>query len=59
MLVGGFEGPEDGERHVNSQHFKTIMAWLPEVIAGTPEIINVEAPGVTGRGATAELVPRR
>lgn len=57
VLVEGFESAEAGEVHVNSEHFKTAMAWMPDVIAETPQIINVEVPG-TGWSAMAELAPR-
>ncbi|MEU7133657.1 putative quinol monooxygenase [Streptomyces sp. NPDC046261] len=57
VLVEAFESAEAGEVHVNSEHFKTAMAWMPDVIAETPQIINVEVPG-TGWSAMAELSPR-
>ncbi|GAA3076580.1 putative quinol monooxygenase [Streptomyces olivoverticillatus] len=57
VLVEGFESAEAGEVHVNSEHFKTAMAWMPDVIAETPQIINAEVPG-TGWSAMAELAPR-
>lgn len=44
VLVEGFSGPESGEAHINSEHFKTAMTWLPEVIAKKPDILNEEAP---------------
>lgn len=59
VLVEGFAGAEAGQRHVNSPHFKTAMAWIPSVIATTPEIINVQAPDVTGWGRMAELTPQQ
>jgi hypothetical protein len=34
------------------------MAWMPDVIAETPKIINVEVAG-DGWGQMAELQPRR
>lgn len=58
VLVEAFKDARAGEEHVNSEHFKTAMAWMPEVIAKTPDIINVEVPG-TGWGPMAELTPRR
>ncbi|MEV4871114.1 putative quinol monooxygenase [Streptomyces syringium] len=58
VLVEAFKDARAGEEHVNSEHFKTAMAWMPDVIAKTPEIINVEVPG-TGWGPMAELTPRR
>jgi quinol monooxygenase YgiN len=56
VLVEGFASPRAGEAHVNSEHFKTAMAWMPDVIAKTPEIINVETPG-EGWSRMAELTP--
>ncbi|MFD7234413.1 putative quinol monooxygenase [Streptomyces syringium] len=57
VLVEAFKDARAGEEHVNSEHFRTAMAWMPDVIAKTPEIINVEVPG-TGWGPMAELTPR-
>ncbi len=45
VLVEAFQNGEAGAAHVNSDHFKTAMAWMPEMIAEAPEIINVEVPG--------------
>ena len=45
VLVEAFQNGEAGAAHVNSDHFKTAMAWMPEVVAQAPEIINVEVPG--------------
>ncbi|MGW0814539.1 putative quinol monooxygenase [Streptomyces viridiviolaceus] len=56
VLLEAFESPEAGETHVNSDHFKTAMAWMPEVIAAKPDIIHVEVPG-TGWSEMAELTP--
>ena len=43
VLVEAF-ADDAGEAHVTSEHFKTTMAWMPEVIARKPEIINVHVP---------------
>jgi quinol monooxygenase YgiN len=56
VLVEAFESREAGGEHVNSDHFKTAMAWMPDVIAEKPKIINVEVPG-TGWSEMAELQP--
>ena len=56
VLVEAFRDGEAGGAHVNSDHFKTAMAWMPEVIAEKPEIINVEVPG-DGWSRMAELTP--
>ncbi|MCP2261507.1 Quinol monooxygenase YgiN [Streptoalloteichus tenebrarius] len=56
VLLEAFASPEAGEEHVNSEHFRTAMAWMPEFIATKPEIINVEVPG-SGWSEMAELTP--
>ncbi|MGV9770808.1 putative quinol monooxygenase [Streptosporangium sp. NPDC003464] len=56
VLLEAFASSAAGEAHVGSEHFKTAMAWMPEVIAETPEIINVEVPG-EGWSQMAELTP--
>ncbi|ACZ91315.1 putative quinol monooxygenase [Streptosporangium roseum] len=56
VLLEAFASSAAGETHVGSEHFKTAMAWMPEVIAKTPEIINVEVPG-EGWSQMAELTP--
>ncbi|MGQ0773240.1 MAG: putative quinol monooxygenase [Pseudonocardiales bacterium] len=58
VLVEAFESSEAGEAHVSSEHFKTAMAWMPDVISKTPEIVNVEVPG-DGWAHMAELAPAR
>ncbi|GGP45375.1 putative quinol monooxygenase [Streptomyces abikoensis] len=57
VLLEAFKDSAAGEVHVNSEHFKTAMAWMPDVVASTPEIIHVETPG-TGWSAMAEVTPR-
>lgn len=56
VLVEAFESSDAGGAHVNSDHFKAAMTWIPDVIAETPEIIYVEAPG-DGWARMAELQP--
>ena len=56
VLVEAFRDGDAGAAHVNSEHFKTAMSWIPGVIAEKPEIINVEVPG-DGFGRMAELTP--
>ncbi len=58
VLVEAFADAQAGEAHVNSEHFRTAMAWMPDVIAETPQIVNVEVPG-SGWSAMAELSPRK
>ncbi|MGH3765915.1 MAG: putative quinol monooxygenase [Pseudonocardiaceae bacterium] len=57
VLVEAFASPQAGEAHVNSDHFKTALTWMPDVIAETPEIVNVEV-GQDGWGRMGELSPR-
>jgi quinol monooxygenase YgiN len=54
VLVEAFEGSEAGAAHVGSDHFKAALAWMPDLISKTPEIINAEVPG-TGWSQMAEL----
>jgi len=58
VLVEGFESSQAGQAHVNSEHFRTAMDWMPDVIAKTPEIIHVEVPQ-DGWGQMGELSPRQ
>jgi quinol monooxygenase YgiN len=57
VLLEAFRDREAGEAHVSSDHFKAAMAWMPDMISETPEIIHVEAPG-EGWSTMAELQPR-
>jgi quinol monooxygenase YgiN len=57
VLLEAFASPEAGVEHVNSAHFKTAMSWMPDVVAATPDIINVEAQG-QGWSKMAEITPR-
>lgn len=58
VLVEVFSDAGAGAAHVQSDHFKTAVEWLPEVVASTPEIINVEIPDSQGWSQMAELTPR-
>jgi quinol monooxygenase YgiN len=57
VLLEAFRDRAAGAVHVNSEHFKTAMAWMPDMIAERPQIIHVEAPG-EGWSTMAELQPR-
>ena len=57
VLLEAFIDRAAGAAHVNSDHFKAAMAWMPDVISETPEIIHVETPG-EGWSPMAELQPR-
>ncbi|MET7488928.1 putative quinol monooxygenase [Streptomyces sp. NPDC005538] len=57
VLLEAFASPEAGAAHVGSEHFKAAMAWMPDVVAATPDIINVEVAG-GGWSPMAEITPR-
>ena len=54
FLVQAFSTDQASEIHVKSEHFRTAMTWMPEVIAETPQIVNVEV-GQDGWGRMGEL----
>jgi quinol monooxygenase YgiN len=59
VLVEAFRDRAAGAAHVGSDHFKAAMLLLPSMLAKTPEIVSVEAPG-TGWSEMGELtVPER
>ncbi|MFF3469356.1 putative quinol monooxygenase [Streptomyces sp. NPDC002619] len=58
VLLEAFASSEAGAAHVNSNHFKTAMAWMPDVVAETPDLIHVETEG-QGWSRMAEVTPRR
>jgi quinol monooxygenase YgiN len=45
VLIEAFRDAEAGEAHVRSAHFKAAMSQFPRLLAGVPEVINVEVPG--------------
>ncbi|MFC0600663.1 putative quinol monooxygenase [Streptomyces palmae] len=57
VLIEAFKDGQAGEAHVNSEHFQTAMAWMPELISATPQIINAEIPAEDW-GPMGELSPR-
>ena len=57
VLLEAFRDRAAGEAHVHSAHFTAAMAWMPDAIAATPEIIHVETSS-TGWSPMAELQPR-
>lgn len=57
VLVEAFRDPAAGGEHVSSEHFKAAMSWMPDVVAQTPEIVNIEVPQ-DGWGQMAEVTPR-
>lgn len=57
VLTEGFASPEAGEAHVRSEHFRTAISWMPELVSRTPDIINVEIPG-DGWSQMGEIEPK-
>ena len=55
VLVEAFADGDAGAAHVGTEHFRTAMAELPQYLASTPEIINVEIPGASGWSEMGEL----
>jgi quinol monooxygenase YgiN len=45
VLIEEFESPEAGAEHVNTDHFKTAMERIPDVLTRTPQIVNFDLPG--------------
>ena len=45
VLVEAFRDGDAGGVHVNSEHFQAAIGALPQWLAATPEIVNVEVPG--------------
>ncbi|MDQ3054492.1 MAG: antibiotic biosynthesis monooxygenase [Actinomycetota bacterium] len=58
VLVEAFRDAEAGTAHVNSEHFKAAMAWMPDVVARKPDIVNVEV-AQDGWGQMGEINPRQ
>jgi quinol monooxygenase YgiN len=58
VLLEAFRDNDAGAAHVRSEHFKAAVASLPDAVADTPQIINVEVPG-DGWATMAEVQPRR
>lgn len=56
VLLEAFQD-DAAEAHVNSDHFKSAMAWMPDVVADTPRIVNVVVPGQDW-SRMAEIKPR-
>jgi quinol monooxygenase YgiN len=55
-LVEAFR-EDAAEAHVTSDHFKAAMAWMPDVVASRPSIINTTIPQ-DGWSEMAEVTPR-
>jgi quinol monooxygenase YgiN len=59
VLLEAFRDGAAGGEHVASDHFRTAMKIMPEALAETPRIINVEVPGTEwARMGELEVPPR-
>lgn len=58
VLIEAFRDGDAGAAHVQSDHFKAAQRDLPDALAATPEIINVEIPDKSGWDQLAEIQPR-
>ena len=58
VLVEAFH---DGaaEAHVGSEHFRTAIGWMPDVVAETPSIVSTTIEGMDGWGEMGEVTVRR
>lgn len=45
VLLEAFRDAEAGAEHVTSDHFKKAVSDMPPLLAGIPDIVNVEVPG--------------
>jgi quinol monooxygenase YgiN len=45
VLIEEFESPEAGDVHVKTDHFRTAMGRLPDMLAETPKIVHFDLPG--------------
>lgn len=57
VLVEAFQDGA-GEAHVTSDHFKTAMSWMPDVVATKPSIISIQGVDGEGWGEMGEITPR-
>jgi len=56
VLVEAFQD-DAAAAHVNSDHFKKFVAWAPDAVDESPQIINATIPG-TDWSRMAEVTPR-
>jgi quinol monooxygenase YgiN len=58
VLVEAFADGAAGGEHVQSEHFKKAIGWMPDYVAATPQIVNVEIPDASGWSEMGEVSPR-
>jgi quinol monooxygenase YgiN len=57
VFVEAFQ-EDAAEAHLSSDHFRAAMAYIPDFVETTPEIINVQNVPGEGWGTMAESGPR-
>ena len=58
VAVEGFRDAAAGAAHVTTAHFAELIEKGPDLVAGQPDIIYVDAPQVDGWGPMGEIQPR-
>lgn len=58
VLIEAFADSEAGAAHVQSEHFKTAMDWMPDYVSATPRIVHTELPGAQDWSEMSEVNPR-
>lgn len=58
VLVEAF-ADDAAQAHVSSEHFQTAIGWMPDIVARTPQIVNIQSAGSgDGWGEMGEIRPR-
>jgi quinol monooxygenase YgiN len=58
VLLEAFADADAGAAHVASDHFNKAMAWMPDAVAATPRIVNIEIPDASDWSQMSEVAPR-
>ena len=58
VCVEGFRDAAAGAAHVATDAFKRFVEQAPDLVSAQPQIIYVDAPGVSGWGPMGEIQPR-
>ena len=56
-LVEAFQD-DAAEAHVGSEHFKTAVGWMPDIVAATPSIVSTKIEGMDTWGEMGEVKVR-
>lgn len=58
VCIEGFRDAAAGEAHMATEHVKTFMDKMPDIVSAQPQIIYVDADEVDGFGPMGEIQPR-